>query len=138
MPRDEREQRLIEKTELPEELEEKLDELLPCDLVDLNLLAQRLDMRPIWLLNRWLDEAEEGHTVPRVIELSSRVRRVSLAEFKRWVNRKDAQMLSRLRQSRLRQAREDLPQDRRRPVPQDDPEMAAAKRELRSLGDLER
>lgn len=131
--RSEREQRLIEELELPERLEEQLDALLPADLIDVRLLASRLDVAPGFLLGRWRDEAERGELVPQVHELTPRQRRVSLAEFRRWWRGRDLRLQDAARLARARQARAGLKPRARRRQGQDQ-ELESAMRELRSFG----
>lgn len=136
MPRDEREQRLIEKTELPEELEEKLDALVPCDLIDLHVLARRIDWGSAQLRREWVRDEKAGRFAPNPTQISPLTWRVSFAEFAKWWHQRSL----RIREAKAEQIRieavKDLPKRRRRRR-KSTPELEAVRRGLRNAGGLE-
>jgi hypothetical protein len=137
MPRDEREQRLIEKTELPEELEEQLDALVPCDLIDLHVLARRIDWSSAQLRREWARDEKAGRFAPNPTQLSDKTWRVSFAEFAKWWKQRSFRIREAQAEAKRKDAVKDLPKSRRRRrmnLPED---VASVRRALRSAGGLE-
>lgn len=122
---------------LPEELQDKIEELIPHDLVDVKLLAHRLDLSRRDLLAAWRDAQMGGAVAPRVWQISPQRLRVSLSEFETWWHKSRWVREETVREARRKKALRDLPAPAARKGPRQKTDLDEAKRELRSVLDQE-
>lgn len=80
---------------------EDIDRVLPADLVDLRVVARRLDVPPRRLRELWAEDARQGQRVPRCWRLGQLTWRVSLIELQSWLDRQAQEQGEQLRREAL-------------------------------------